>query len=351
MSKEKETNRKSFKKSGLIFLLLVLIMLGFVFKSVSPQEIIHSFKKLDPLYFIFGMLCMGIYCIADAINIRRPLKTLGYDTTYLQAIKYEIIGFFFSYITPSATGGQPVQMYYMYYDDIKLSHSTLSLMLQLIGHETAITIYAIIGFITQYEILSKAMGNAKYILLVGIVINFLVDSFLLSLIFFRKVTEVIRHFIIWLTRKISSRAADRVEDSISSVIADYENSAEFMSHHPDVIYKSIATAFVQMFGMFLVPYMVYRGFGFHTYSWFQVFMLEAVLFVAVGFLPLPGAVGASEGLFYIIFSVLYPASLLTSAMLITRCINLYFCLGIDGLLILYFTHRLHQKKRARSISS
>lgn len=98
-----------------------------------------------------------------------------------------------------------------------------------------------------------------------------------------------------------------------------------------------------MLFMFTVPFCVYLGFHLHQFHWFQITMIEAVLFVAVGFVPLPGAIGASEGLFYILFRVLFPSSILTSAMLLTRCINLYFCLVIDCLLILWFTHCL--KKR------
>ena len=42
----------------------------------------------------------------------------------------------------------------------------------------------------------------------------------------------------------------------------------------------------------------------------------------------------------IIFRILYPQAILASAMVMTRCINLYFILIIYGIAVLFFTRRL-----------
>ena len=337
------TEKRSFKKSGIFFLILVVLLFAFVFHSVSLNEIITSIKKTDQTFLILGMLMMVGYLFCDALNIYRPLHILGYPITYLQSIKYSILGFFFSYITPSATGGQPMQIYYMYKDDINVSHSALVLIIKLIGHETAITTLAIIGFISQNALLTRAMGQAKYTLLIGIVINVLIDLFMFCVVFFKKTARIINRVIVKLTSAFSKNAAKKIDASLKQVYDDYQNGASDLKAHKGIIRKTILTAFFQMLFMFSVPFCVYLGFHLHHYNWFQITMIEAVLFVAVGFVPLPGAIGASEGLFYILFRVLFPSSILTSAMLLTRCINLYFCLAIDGLLIIAFTH--HLKKR------
>lgn len=337
------TEKKSFKKSGIIFLVLVVILFAFVFHSVSLNEVIESIRQTDQPFIILGILMMVAYLLCDALNIYRPLHILGYPISYLQSIKYSILGFFFSYITPSATGGQPMQIYYMYKDDINVSHSALVLIIQLIGHETAITTLAIIGFISQNGLLTKAMGQAKYTLLIGIVVNVLIDLFMFCVVFFKKTARIINRIVVKIAGVFSKNVATRIDASLKQVYDDYQNGADDLKAHKGIIRKTVLTAFFQMLFMFTVPFCVYLGFHLHQFHWFQITMIEAVLFVAVGFVPLPGAIGASEGLFYILFRVLFPSSILTSAMLLTRCINLYFCLVIDGLLILWFTHCL--KKR------
>lgn len=338
------TENKSFKKSGIAFIVLVVCLFAWVFHSVSFTEIWKSVQQLDKKYLILGMLMMVGYLVCDAQNIYRPLKILKYPVTRYQSIKYSILGFFFSYITPSATGGQPVQMYYMYKDNINVSHSALTLIIQLIGHETAITTLAIIGFISQHAILDRAMGHAKYVLLLGIVINILIDLFMLCVVYFEKTARIINAIIVKIAGYFSKKAAKKIDASLKQIFSDYRNGAEDIKAHKSIIPKSFLTALLQMLFMFSVPYCIYKGFDLHTYSWFQIMMVEAILFVAVDFVPLPGAIGASEGLFYILFKVLFPINILTSAMLLTRCINLYFCLIIDGLFIIYFTHQLKKKE-------
>ena len=62
---------------------------------------------------------------------------------------------------------------------------------------------------------------------------------------------------------------------------------------------------------FLIWYI--KSFGLDSYTMSQVISLQAVLYVAVSAL-LPGALGVSESGFMMLFSTLFPASLLPSAM-------------------------------------
>ncbi len=56
------------------------------------------------------------------------LRALNCGVSPFSCIRYSFIGFFYSGITPSATGGQPMQLYYMKKAGIKISDSTVVLM-------------------------------------------------------------------------------------------------------------------------------------------------------------------------------------------------------------------------------
>ena len=73
-------------------------------------------------YILIAVVCMCIYVTCEAINIGRTLKALDEKTSFLKNIKYALIGFFFSGITPAASGGQPMQIYYMYKDKISVAN-------------------------------------------------------------------------------------------------------------------------------------------------------------------------------------------------------------------------------------
>ena len=72
---------------------------------------------------------MVLYFLCETINVTRTLKILGEKSIFLKNFKYTLIGFFFSSITPAASGGQPMEIYYMSRDGLNVANSTLALLL------------------------------------------------------------------------------------------------------------------------------------------------------------------------------------------------------------------------------
>ena len=70
--------------------------------------------------------------------------SLGKKTKLHQCIRYSFIGFFYSCITPSASGGQPAQIYYMSKDGLDVSISTLVLMIVTITYKAVLVL---VGFV------------------------------------------------------------------------------------------------------------------------------------------------------------------------------------------------------------
>ena len=91
--------------------------------------------------------------------------------------------------------------------------------------------------------------------------------------------------------------------------------------------------------MFLIPWLVYRGLGFTEYNPLQIILLQAVLHVAVGFIPIPGAAGVSEGAFLLLYRRLFPPAVMAGAMLLTRTLNLYIMVVIYGIVLAIISPR------------
>ncbi|MFR7897973.1 lysylphosphatidylglycerol synthase domain-containing protein, partial [Turicibacter sanguinis] len=75
-------------------------------------------------------------------------------------------------------------------------------------------------------------------------------------------------------------------------------------------------------------------FGLSDFSYLKVLSLQAILYIAVSAIPLPGAVGVSEGGFVMLFATLFPKMLIDSAMLLSRGISFYLFVAISGLVVL-----------------
>ena len=111
--------------NSLLFLVCVFITFYVVFKKNDVSLIFSNISKVNYLFVLLAILCVFAYISGEGINIRRVLLTFGYDISFFKAFKYAAVGFFFSSITPSATGGDPAQLYFMSKDKLPISHSAL----------------------------------------------------------------------------------------------------------------------------------------------------------------------------------------------------------------------------------
>lgn len=319
------SNSSTIKKvliNGIVFAIVLGLTIYVVFRHISVGEIITSIKLVRFRYIAGGLCAMAIFAVGEGLNIGRPLRAFGDDVSVFQAIKYAVVGFFFSSVTPSSSGGQPMQLYFMHGDEVPVSHGTLALLFELMSFEIIATVFSVTGYITQRRLLMETMGRGRFVLLIGIVVSILIVAFLCMAIFSRRAISVICAFGVSIVRHFSKEKADVLEVKADLMVQEYRSSAVYFKENKGLLVKSLITTAVQLIAMFSVPYFVYMGFGLDSYSAFQIISLQSILYVAVAFLPLPGAVGVSEGAFIIAFRLMYPKNLLGPAMVLTRCLNL-----------------------------
>ena len=101
-------------RNMVFFLLLIIVTFFFIFKDQDIGDIINTVKSANLFYIFISILLMFSVYLSESFNIKCILKALGEkNISIFKALKFTWIGFFFSAITPAATGGQPVEIYYM----------------------------------------------------------------------------------------------------------------------------------------------------------------------------------------------------------------------------------------------
>lgn len=331
-------------KNGGLFALLLGLTAYIILKDNSPAQIAEAVCRVQLPYILIGIIAMAIFLSCEALNIARCLKLFGYEVGGFNALKYAAVGFFFSSVTPSASGGQPMQIYYMHKDEIEVSHGTLALLFELLSFETVTVTLSIVGFLYQRETISGSMGNLQYLLLIGLGVNVIVMLLLIMTIFSKKAISVLSKWAVGIIRAFSREKADRVEMLMGKQIAEYQRSAKYFKNNKAIFAKTLVTTLVQILAMYSVPFFIYKGFGLSEFSAVEAMSLQAVLYVAVSALPLPGALGVSESAFMILFRTLFPAGILSSAMVLSRGISFYLFVLITGLFVAALT--LTKKKGA-----
>ena len=125
--------QKRMHKRQMLICLAVLAMLSWMtfhilFKDHSPEALYEVFSRADWRFVGLGVACMAVYLICEAESIRTLMGAFQTKVPFLRSAGYSFADFYFSAITPSATGGQPMQLYYMTRDGFGFAQSSCSLL-------------------------------------------------------------------------------------------------------------------------------------------------------------------------------------------------------------------------------
>lgn len=326
----KKVNLKMIRNL-VFFILLVIFTFWFIFKDQDINKLIDIVKSADSKYVIIGTVLMFMFYFMEALNVKSILKLFNEKVSLLKSLKFTFIGFFFSSITPAATGGQPIEIYYMTKEDKKGANATMALLMQLCGYQLSTILIGIICAIINPSILK---GGLVWLFLLGLTINGFVLIIMLICIFSQKLTQKLIDVIIKILKLFKVKKIDIIKSKIEDGLAKYTESSLFIKSHMNEFIKSVIRVFIQVIFYYSVPFCVYKALGLNTYNYFEIFTMQSVLYTTVSSLPLPGSIGVSETVFLQIFGVAFGKKILGGAMLLSRGITFYFYVILSMLVVI-----------------
>lgn len=339
---EKNNKIRKIITNLIIFILLIILTFYLILKDQDFSQMSSILKTVKKEFILLGILAMCIYVSCEAINIRRILKELGEKVSFFSAIKYTLSGFFFSAITPAASGGQPMEIYYMHKDNISVAHSTLTLLMQLCSFQIISISFGIISAIIHFDVLKNGL---IYLFILGIALNSSALVLLVIAIFSKKLSEGLIKFAVKVLKFFRIRNIEEKQEKLEKELASYQTSAIYIKEHKLLMVKTLLTTAIQLLAYYSVTYWVYLAFELNTYNIWQILTLQAVLYATVSGIPSPGAVGVSEGGFLGIFKKAFPEATISSAMLLSRGVNFYLLIIVSVIVVIVNTFR--EKKVAK----
>lgn len=344
------------KKLDLGLVLLVALMVGtgwFLLQGLSLGSLVEVLKGLKPAFLVLGLCLMFVFVGAEALCSRIILAKLGHRPNYRQCLGYSFIGFYVSSITPSSTGGQPAQVYQMTKDNISAAHGTLNMMLIAVCYQVVSLGYALAAFLFLKDDRAALGGGLGVLLIYGGGVLTVLTIGMVALMFFPHLARHLAGGVLNLLVKVRIvKDREKAWAKLEKQLEDYQIGAKCFRANPTLLPTLLLITFVQLTALFAVPYAVYLAFGLQGATVVQVIGMQALVSVAVGSLPLPGAVGAAEGGFVAAFALFFGAGLVTPAVLVSRGISFYFFLLLSGgitLAIQVSNRRRVEKKQEESV--
>ncbi len=338
------------KKKNLIhigvLLLLVILTFYLLLRDKDLGSIVESIQQTNPVYIVLGLILVIVFVCCESVIIHYMMRSLKRKSNFFSCIKYSFIGFFFSCITPSATGGQPAQLYYMKKDGWDLSVSTLILMIVTVGYKFVLVFIGGVILLFHHDLIVEYLGKTMFFFYLGLALNVTCVLAMLVIIFDPTLAKKIAVFGMRILQKLHLlKPKENREKHLLDSMEQYHGAAKYFRTHKIVIFHVFLISVFQRVCLFFVTYLVYRAFGLYGYSPYHMILLQGAISIGVDMLPLPGGIGASESLFTIIFKPIFGSSFVLSGMLLSRGIS-YYGLLIISAVITIFAH-LHVLKLDR----
>lgn len=334
--------QKGLWKKALLVLLPIAVLIAFAFLDPDVADIGTAIKSVHPYWLLAAVASIFLYYYCDTLMYQLACKFMQAPQKTRESILTTMIGFFYSALTPFASGGQPLQVIQMRRRGIRVGVATSVLVLKFIAWQLVITLIGTVGLIViPGEIFSKGVTMSVLVIL-GFLVH--IGTVVVTLMAFLKPDWIYRagRAILRFLERIkvlkNQQKIARVHTTWSNTIADYRAAMQFATRHKLGMLSIFFVAFAEAIAYMAVTYFIYRGLGLNTHNMIHVVLLQAMLYIAVSFIPIPGASIASEGGFYMMFSELFTPGARFPAVVMWRAITYYSALFlgliavvIDGL--------------------
>ena len=332
---------------GIGLIVAIMALTGWMlFKDQPITRLLQILGRLKPGWLVLGLGLMLVFVGCEALCSHLILGRLGHRVPYRHCLGYSFVGFYVSSITPSATGGQPAQVYYMSRDGIPAAHGALNMMLIAACYQAVVIAYALVAALTHFSLVQNLGGGLGLLLLYGVLVNGSLTVGMLSLMFLPGAARKLTGGVLRLLVKVRIiRNEEKARQRLEKQMEEYRRGALCMKQNPGMVPALLFMTVVQLTALFSVPVAVYCAFGLSGSSPVDIIATQALVTLAVANLPLPGAVGASEGGFVTAMALFFGSSLVTPAVLVSRGISFYFFLILSAVIALA-VHLRTRRRRA-----
>lgn len=312
------------------------------FGSVTWQN------ALIALAVVLGIMVLDMFKFVIVLHAttRKIHPLIGAKTSFL--------GKYYDAITPFATGGQPMQVYYLYKKGLSGGTSTAVVLIKYTFNTVAALTVGLVCMACNTGVLAK-MENGTFLAVAGWVgwaLNACLPLFLLFFIVMPKFAKKLTQVFINIGYKLRIvKNKDKIMQKAENAVQDFRASFIIMSKHPLHLILLILTCAVEMALTYAVPFAIILLFGGFpegsnaAQGLFEIMALNAYVSLGASVVPTPGSSGALEGLMSLAFAGLNEIFVWVMFTWRFSVFYIYIIIGV-GITIFNFIRNIIRQKRA-----
>ena len=329
--------KKKLAINVILFLAIMVFTMWFVFRDEGVEAVLTAMKQMSFAHLLLAIAIALFFVSAEGVMIWYLLRSIDGTSSLFSCIRCSFIGFLFSGITPSATGGQPMQLYYLKRDGNSWSLSSVALMTVALMYKLVLVLFGVGILLFWHAPLRGYLGTGYYrLFLLGLTLNTLLVVGLLMVMFTPSVIRLLSGKAEWLAVKLHLlKKAGSKQARLDHFMDNYQNALSFLKEHKRKMFVVLLGTVVQRAAVFALTYVVYRGMGMSGVALTTIMWLQAAVYIAVDMLPIPGAQGITEAMYRRAFLNIFTAGHVTASMCISRGVSFYLMICVGLVVTLY----------------
>lgn len=325
---------KKIRKNSIIILLLTIVLLFFILRH-DYKSIIELITHSNKLYLFLAITVYFISIMIDSKSFHIIIKQYTKKYSYKNTLKLNIITKFFNGVTPLSTGGQPLQIYELYNNNVRLGDATNIVVQFFIIYQIAVVIFSTVAIIFNhiFHVLVKNLFVKKLVIL-GYVINLIVLLVLFLISFNKNFNYKICKFLIKVLYKLKIVKNKEEKLKIWRKKCDsFYKSATILKNNPKVLVYGTILQLLQITVCYSIPFIISKAIVDNSSLTFVTSIVSCTYVNLIGsYIIIPGASGGIEYAFIKLFSNFFKTSSVLSITILWRFITYYFPVIVGAIL-------------------
>ncbi len=344
LERNKDIRRILWNAIYILLTIGIIVVFGLLDRNVGNFFTQLGSLKAEWVFAAAGVMVLYWISEGEILHFITGFLYKGYSRW--KTFKIAMIGVYYSALTPFASGGQPMQVMHMRRDGVPVGKSSSVFCAKFIMFEFVICAFFIISLIFTGTQFFANYQQVFWLTCIGFGINAILALIVILALFSKGKMLLLGTRLIHFLHKIHLvKNPEKRIVSMAESLQDFSISGMLLRSDKKLLIGSGLLTVTQMVVQFSITYCIYRATGLSTHSLFQVISMQAFLYLTVSFVPLPGASVASEGGFYLFFSMFFPSNKMFIAMLIWRFFSYYANIIFGSFFVIYDSiHNLITKR-------
>ena len=318
-----------------MIVLVTAILLYSTFSTEDPASIWQTISHSNLLWLGLAGVFYLLFWLGDAISLHLMVGQIaGTKIKFIESMRVAIVGTLFSCLTPSATGGQPMQIIRLRKSGVSVGKSTAIFTIRFITYQLTIILMTAFLMIFRYRYFAGRVTNLQFLAIIGFVVCLLsVLALIVASIFPKFTKKIISGLVKLLAGLRLIRHPKKMLVRINYVIDDFSNWPTIVAKNKRILWQQCLISFVQMAFYFMIGLFVFRAISPEKVDLTLVMTAAAMVWMSSAFVPLPGGSGGAESSFLLFFGAVYHHSPLGAALLAWRSVTFYLPIVVGSAML------------------